>query len=113
MLGVSRTFILGAILLVGGTAGVAQGAEDPWADFRFLIGSWVSDGPPQQGSGSFSLEPDLQGKVLVRKNTADLPAAPGRAPARHEDLMVIYAERGGRSIGRRTSTAKDTSSNTL
>lgn len=72
--------------------GSAQAADDPWADFRFLIGEWVAEGKPEQGSGAFSLMPDLQGKILVRRNWAKLPAARGRAAAKHEDLMVIYRE---------------------
>ncbi len=74
----------------------ARAEEDPWADFRFLIGTWVSDGKPEQGSGSFTLEPDLQNKVLVRRNLANLPAAQGRPAAKHEDLMVVYREPGGK-----------------
>jgi hypothetical protein len=74
----------------------ARAEDDPWADFRFLIGAWVSDGKPEQGSGSFTLEPDLQNKVLVRRNLANLPAAQGRPAAKHEDLMVIYREPGGK-----------------
>jgi hypothetical protein len=70
--------------------------EDPWAEFRFLIGTWVSEGRPEEGSGRFTLEPDLGGKILVRRNTADLPAAKGRPAGRHEDLMIVYREPGGK-----------------
>ncbi len=72
--------------------------EDAWADFRFLIGTWVSEGRPENGSGSFTLEPDLGGKILVRRNVAELPAAKGRPAGKHEDLMVIYREPGGKSF---------------
>jgi hypothetical protein len=37
-------------------------------DFQFLIGEWIM---PGGGSGGFTLEPDLQGKILVRRNKAD------------------------------------------
>jgi len=70
--------------------------DDPWAPFQFLIGNWVGEGKEGQGSGYFSLTPDLQGKVLVRKNHAELPAANGPA-AVHEDLMVIYKSEDGKS----------------
>src|SRR5206468_3504124 len=42
--------------------------------------------------------PDLRGTVLVRRNTADLPAANGRPAARHEDLMVVFREQGGKQF---------------
>lgn len=69
-----------------------------WADFRFLIGAWVSESKAGGGSGSFTLEQDLGGKVLVRRNVADLPAAEGRRAGKHEDLMIIYHEPGGKQF---------------
>jgi hypothetical protein len=72
--------------------------EDPWQDFRFLIGTWVSEGSPEKGSGTFSLEPDLHDKVLVRRNVAYPAAAKDRPPQKHEDLMVIYWDGGGKQF---------------
>jgi len=83
-------------ILAGGTL-QAQAKDDPWDPFRFLIGDWVGEGKEGQGSGYFSLIPDLQRKVLVRKNHAQLPAANGRPAAVHEDLMVIYKSEDGKS----------------
>ena len=74
-----------------------QAKDDPWGPFQFLIGNWVGEGKEGQGSGYFSLTPDLQGKVLVRKNHAELPAANGRPAAVHEDLMIIYKSEDGKS----------------
>lgn len=79
-------------------AAPVRGQEDAWADLRFLIGSWVSEGKPESGSGSFTLEPDLQGKILVRKNIAHLPAAKGRPAGTHEDLMVVYRDPRGKQL---------------
>jgi hypothetical protein len=73
----------------------AQAKDDPWEPFRFLIGEWVGEGKNGQGSGTFTLAPELQGKVLVRKNHAELPAADGRPAAVHDDLMVIYKSGDG------------------
>jgi hypothetical protein len=56
-------------------------ADDPRAEFRFLIGDWVSEGKPGDGAARFTLTPDLGGKVLVRRHRADLPAAQGRSPS--------------------------------
>ncbi|HTU91576.1 MAG TPA: hypothetical protein VMF69_15950 [Gemmataceae bacterium] len=75
-----------------------RAGEDPWADFRFLIGSWISDGRPEEGTGSFTLEPDLGGKILIRRNLANLPAAKGRPAAKHEDLMIVYRVPGGQTF---------------
>lgn len=70
----------------------AATAADDWGPVQFLIGNWAGEGTgqPGSGSGSFSLLPDLQGKVLVRKSFAEYPAANGRPATRHDDLMVIY-----------------------
>jgi hypothetical protein len=77
-----------------------RAGDDPWAMYRFLIGEWVGEGSgePGQGAGGFTFQPDLQGKVLVRKNWADYPAAGGRPAFKHEDLLVVYkGEEGKRS----------------
>lgn len=88
-----ETCVVVALLSVWSAAPV-RAADDPWADFRFLIGSWDSDGRSEEGSGSFTLEPDLGGKILVRRNTANLPAAKSRPAAKHEDLLIVYREPG-------------------
>jgi len=77
--------------------GLVQAKDDPWEPFRFLMGDWVGEGKEGQGTGFFSLTPDLQGKVLVRKNHADLPAGKDRPAAVHEDLMVIYKSEDGKT----------------
>lgn len=46
---------------------------DSWDSLRFLQGDWVAEG------ASFSLRPELGGKILVRHNKTGA----------HEDLMVI------------------------
>src|SRR5215470_10456949 len=76
----------------------AEEKGDPWAAFRFLLGEWVGegDGKPGQGSGSFILAPDLGGKVLVRKNRNEIPAANGRPAATHEDLLIVYRGADGK-----------------
>jgi hypothetical protein len=88
----ARVVAVAVLLLSSWPVAPARADEDPWADFRFLIGSWVSDGKPEKGSGHFTLEPDLGGKVLVRRHIAILPATKGRPAGKHEDLMVVYRE---------------------
>ncbi len=83
------------IMLSEGQFTKALANDDPWAPFQFLIGEWVGEGKQGQGS-HFSLTPDLQGKILVRRNHAELPADRFR-PGPHEDLMVIYKSEDGKS----------------
>ena len=75
------------------TAAVRAGDKPAgWGPVDFLLGDWVGEGGggPGQGSGSFSFHPDLQGKVLVRKNRAEYPATKDRAASVHDDLMIVY-----------------------
>lgn len=85
------------LFLVGGSVR-AEGKDDPWAAFRFLLGDWVGvgDGKPGAGSGSFSFAPDLDGKVLVRKNRNQIPAAKDRPAVNHEDLLIVYRGTDGK-----------------
>ena len=71
-------------------------AKVDWSAWKFLIGEWVGEGTgkPGEGIGGFSLLPDLQNAVLVRKNYAEYPATKDRAAFRHDDLMIIYNEDG-------------------
>lgn len=71
-------------------------AGPDWGSARFLIGHWTGggSGQPGSGSGAFSFTPDLQGKVLTRRNFAEYPASGGRPASRHDDLMVIYHGEG-------------------
>jgi len=72
-----------------------------WGAVQYLVGDWTGEGggEPGQGNGSFSFKPDLQGKILVRKNRAEYPATKDRAAFVHEDLMVVY--RGAPDTGLR------------
>jgi hypothetical protein len=94
----ARTMCVVVILLSTWLSAPVRAEDDPWADFGFLIGTWVSEGKPEEGSGSFTLEPDLGGKILLRRNFAELPAAKGRPAGKHEDLMIVYREPGGKSF---------------
>jgi hypothetical protein len=54
-----------------------------WEPLRALVGTWEGRDEAMKSSGRFTLAPDLDGKVLVRRNTNDTPRG------KHEDLMVI------------------------
>jgi hypothetical protein len=87
--------VLAAILA---SPAAADSEKNPWNAFRFLIGDWVGEGTgqPGEGEGYFSLKPDLQGKVLIRRNHAGYPARGGRPAVVHDDLMVIYPTEDGK-----------------
>lgn len=61
---------------------------------RFLLGRWEGEGGGEaaQGSGYFTFEEGLQGKVLVRKNHSEYPPTKDRPAFVHDDLMVVYAD---------------------
>ena len=65
-----------------------------WSDFQALLGDWAGEGRggPGQGSGAFSFQPDLDGKVLIRKNHAEYPAMKDHPAAVHDDLMIMYRD---------------------
>ena len=77
----------------GGSSGrAAAGAR--LDSLRFLLGRWegVGGGEAGQGSGYFTFEEGLQGKVLVRKNHSEYPATKDRPAFVHDDLMIVYAD---------------------
>ena len=65
-------------------------AATPLDAFTFMQGKWVGEGTSEMGAGSgyFTFEPDLGGKVWVRRNHAEYPSGV------HDDLMIVYADEG-------------------
>ena len=66
--------------------------EQVWKKLDFLVGKWTGvagekDAPLGAGQGAFSFEPQLDGKIIVRRNTAAYDSG-----VRHDDLMVIYRD---------------------
>jgi len=85
------------IVLLGMTA-LSFGQNDTlWSKMGWLKGEWVGEGSGQPGPGSgwFSLKPDLDGKILVRKNHAEYPATQDRPQIIHDDIMIIYPDNNG------------------
>jgi hypothetical protein len=82
------------LAVIGGLNIVAADKPAGWGPVESLVGDWVGEGggAPGQGTGSFSFKPDLQGKILVRKNRAEYPATKERAAFVHDDLMVVYRD---------------------
>jgi hypothetical protein len=92
-----RIFLLAVGMLWQALPSQAQRGTAPvdWSSLKFLTGKWVGEGTAetgQPGSGYCLFEPGLQGKVLVRKNHSEYPAADGHPAIVHEDLMIIYPD---------------------
>jgi hypothetical protein len=70
-------------------------APPQWNKLEFLLGKWTGvagekDTPLGAGQGAFSFEPQLNRKIVVRRNNASYASG-----AQHDDLMVIYFEGPG------------------
>jgi hypothetical protein len=89
------------LLLLSMLAGlffVCLGQKPPaWDKWQWLVGEWLGEGSgvPGQGSGSFSFQFDLDKNVLVRKSHSEYPAAEGKPPVVHDDLLIVYADAAG------------------
>lgn len=71
--------------------------ETPFGpEWQAIAGSWTAegDGSPGVGSGASSFRFELEGRVLVRRSTADYPATEGRPAVHHEDLLVFHSPAG-------------------
>lgn len=81
------------VLIVAALLCSVTACAQDWGPLEFLVGHWTGEGATADqgsGAGAFSFTPDLQGKVLLRKNFAEYPQANGRPAYRHDDLMIIY-----------------------
>jgi len=96
----AMTFLGGVLLLAAAARAEAPGAAVVAKELepaRFLLGEWRAEGggTPGEASGEFTFAVQLQGRVIVRTNSADYPAAAGKPAYRHDDLMILYAGDGG------------------
>ncbi|MFT3827876.1 MAG: hypothetical protein QM731_28420 [Chitinophagaceae bacterium] len=66
-------------------------------NYAFLIGEWEGEGggQPGLGKGSFSFKPELDGRIIVRKNRAEFAATAQRPAFVHDDMLIIYADQPG------------------
>lgn len=85
-----------AMLLICSALPAQQPAPAPsWEAWQFLVGKWVGEGATGdvgRGTGYFTFEESLNGRVLVRNNRADYPAAKDRPAVSHEDLMIVFVD---------------------
>jgi hypothetical protein len=87
---------LSALLLVSAQIIFGQQVINPFEKWSHLIGEWVGEGngQPGKGEGSFTLLPDLDGKILVRKNHTVFPATADSPEKVHDDLLIVYPGNG-------------------
>ena len=74
------------VLFAAATSLLAQ-APPNWDRWQFLIGDWPVKAAesPVNGAGGFSFQPQLDNRILVRKNHTDYPATKERSAYSHED----------------------------
>ena len=89
---VTLTAILLTALPILAQNGSGGSAESTWKKLDFLMGKWTGaagakDTPHGAGHGGFSFQPELNGKIIVRRNFADYDTG-----VHHEDLMTIYLD---------------------
>jgi hypothetical protein len=80
-------------------AGQTAGKPDPWADLRFLVGSWeakATGGKAQaQAAGTYSFRLELRDHVLARHSSYASCKGPEDFNCEHGDLLYIYPEGPG------------------
>lgn len=79
-------------------ASLSAQTGDNWTKLDFLLGEWTGvagekDTPLGAGQGAFSFQPELNRKIVVRRNNAHYDSG-----AQHDDLMVIYADPPGEAL---------------
>jgi hypothetical protein len=87
-----KTLAIGILILSGLPLAAQSSQESAFNKLNFLLGKWTGvagekQTPQGAGQGAFSFEPELNGKIIVRRNIAEYDSGP-----RHEDLMVIYLD---------------------
>ncbi len=63
-----------------------------WKQLDFVLGKWIGvagekDTPLGAGEGAFSFQPELNGRIILRRNNASYSSG-----VQHDDLLVIYAD---------------------
>jgi hypothetical protein len=68
-----------------------------WTKWAWLIGEWRGEGSgePGKGGGVFSFRPDLNEKILVRKDHSEYPATAKRPAVIHDGLLIVYLDFSG------------------
>ena len=88
------SLLVSLLVLVGVQAAGVPAASVPaaLAPVEFLLGDWTAIDTAPGETGGFAFASGVQGRVIVRTNTAHYAATDQRPESRHDDLMIIYAE---------------------
>lgn len=86
--------ILVLAVLVGFAHVVVRTEVGALSSLGFLIGDWQAVDTPPGESGTFTFKLAVQDHIMVRTNEATYAATAERPASRHDDLLVIYSERG-------------------
>jgi hypothetical protein len=82
--------------------GQVPGKADPWAGFRFLVGSWeakTTGGVAHaQASAEYSFRLELRDHVMARHSRSGTCAAPDDFDCQHNDLLYIYPSGNGSAL---------------
>ena len=89
--------MVAAFLLVAAVSFSYGQQDSTWGRWSWIMGTWEGEGAgqPGRGSGYFSFQPILDGKVLQRTNHSDYPGSADQPPINHDDLMFIYLDESG------------------
>jgi hypothetical protein len=82
--------VLGVVILTALPVLAQDAGDTAWKKVEFLLGKWTGvanekDTQLGAGQGAFSFDPELNRKIIVRRNHAEYNSG-----VRHDDLMVIY-----------------------
>jgi len=71
--------------------------QNTWGKWQPFLGKWqhISPGQSGQSSGSFSLELQLDQKILVRKSRAEFQPSANKPKEVQEDMTVVYLDDAG------------------
>ncbi|HEY1551485.1 MAG TPA: hypothetical protein VGG28_26835 [Kofleriaceae bacterium] len=80
---------LSFIALLAAPATAAPVLDPALVPLQKLVGTWQGNDAEHHTTGGFTFEPDLGGKVLIRRSTNDGPKV------HHEDVMIVFATPAG------------------
>ena len=86
------------LIVLFGVFTTCFGEDSPsWGKWSWLTGDWIGEGTGKQGQGegNFSLKPELDKKILVRRSHIEFPAKEKMPKIIHDDLMIVYPDYAG------------------
>ncbi len=96
MLRVFSLLVVGMLLVAPNAAAQTAPKADPWAQLRFLIGTWeaktTGGGAQAQGRGTYSFRLELREHVLVRHSSYAACKGPEDFNCEHGDVLYLYPE---------------------